>query len=785
MRINKPVTDNEVVMQDGRPIVTRTNLKGVITYANRAFIEISGFSESELLNKNHNMVRHPDMPPEAFQDLWDTVRDGRPWVGMVKNRCKNGDFYWVEAHVTPIFEHGQPSGYLSVRRKPSRKQIEAADELYASIRCGEAALEEKRGWSLSRHWDSFVLTTKLKIQLAAMMAVFVIVDIESWFAGASSSEMLVLGGAFVVAGALAFNMVRWLLSTVVSPLAEMRTRLEEIAEGNFEGPIEIKGVGEIGRLQRRLKSMQIKLGFDVDEAREMAGDAGRIKQALDNVNANVMMADLDLNIIYVNEAANQMFSEAENDLRNELPNFRAAELLGASIDIFHKDPSHQREILTALSAEYRANMKIGGHSFTTIANPVFDPDGTRLGTVVEWEDRTQIVAVEEDVAEVVQAAMNGDLEKRISLEGKDGFFKTLSTGVNSLVETAEGVNRDSIRVLSALADGKLTEKIDANYQGAFGQLKQDANATVTQLSTIVQQIQTASESVKTGAREIAEGNADLSQRTEEQASSLEQTSSTMAEMTKTVRKNAEYAAEANQLSSDVRNRAEEGGAVVKDAIGAMNEINESSKKIADIISVIDEIAFQTNLLALNASVEAARAGEQGRGFAVVASEVRNLAGRSAEAAKEIKDLIEDSVERVENGSKLVNQSGEVLDQIVEGVGQVSDLVGEIATASVTQSSGIEEVNASVSQMDDMTQQNAALVEEAAASSESLGEQANGLDELMRFFVLPGSSVKTHSSDDNAVDERRSEARPWSRSDSPAPAQSHGAATGTNGDWNEF
>ncbi len=239
---------------------------------------------------------------------------------------------------------------------------------------------------------------------------------------------------------------------------------------------------------------------------------------------------------------------------------------------------------------------------------------------------------------------------------------------------------------------------------------------------------------------FASGNTNLSQRTEEQAASLEETSSAMEEMTSTIQQNAGNSKQANSLAQSARDTAENGGRVVGEAVAAMEAINESSKKISDIIGVIDEIAFQTNLLALNASVEAARAGDQGRGFAVVADEVRNLAGRSATAAKEIKELIQDSSSKVEEGSGLVNQSGETLEEIVNSVKKVSDIVAEISTASEEQAAGIDEVNKAVIQMDELTQQNAALVEEAAAASESLGEQAESLERLIRFFNVGEESA---------------------------------------------
>ncbi len=504
----------------------------------------------------------------------------------------------------------------------------------------------------------------------------------------------------------------------------------------------------------------VKYATDVTAQIRAGEENARIKTALDKASASVMLADDQYNIIYINDAAQKLFREAQADFRRDLPSLDAERVLGANIDVFHKSPSHQRQVLGALRSTHTAEVRLGGRVMRIAATPIVDGAGRRTGTVVEWWDRTQEVRSEEEVSAVVKQALEGDLTERLSVQGKTGFFATLASGLNDLLENTAGM---------------------------------------------VRQIKLSATSVNRGAEEISQGNMNLSQRTEEQSSSLEQTASSMEEMTSTVKQNADNAGQANQLATAARDQAEKGGAVVSKAVRAMAEINESSKKIADIISVIDEIAFQTNLLALNAAVEAARAGEQGRGFAVVATEVRSLAGRSATAAKEIKDLIQDSVRKVEDGTVLVTQSGQTLEQIVAAVKKVSDIVAEIAAASQEQSSGIEQVNKAVMQMDDMTQQNAALVEEATAASQSMAEQAGELNRMMeRYRLAEGAGAPAAEERPERAPsvqakarpaERRGPNRPWAGRRVPgraqeAPAQAPAkakavASGGAEAEWQDF
>jgi methyl-accepting chemotaxis protein len=353
----------------------------------------------------------------------------------------------------------------------------------------------------------------------------------------------------------------------------------------------------------------------------------------------------------------------------------------------------------------------------------------------EEAQRARENAIGEEIATLISSVSSGDLSQRIDLDGKDGFYRTMSDGINRLTDTVEAVIEDLARVLGALAEGDLTRRIDKHYDGAFERLKTDVNATSVKLAEIVGQISGAAANITQAAEEVSSGSSDLADRTEQQASSLEETAASMEELGATVRTNAERAQEANKRAVGASRAGEQGGTVADSAISAMKQIEAASRKITDIIGVIDEIAFQTNLLALNAAVEAARAGDAGRGFAVVAQEVRNLAQRSAQASKEIKALILDSDGQVREGVELVQKAGNALQGIVTEVRDVASLISEMAAASTEQASALDEINSTVSQMDEMTQKNAALVEETTAAAQAMTGQAADLKTLVSFFRL--------------------------------------------------
>ena len=515
MRMNMPVTGQERLLIDGKAIVSKTDLQGNITYVNPYFIEISGFEEEELLGAPQNLIRHPDMPPEAFADMWATIKGGMPWTGLVKNRSKSGDHYWVRANVTPIRESGQVVGYMSVRTKPERAAVEGAEKLYASMRRGQA-----KGIALHR-------------------------------------------GEVVRTG-----LAGW--------------------------------IGKLGRMQ-----LNTRLNWSM----------------------GVMLA------------------------------IQVAVVLAGLLTL------HQWWI-SALAA------------------------ASALLSIVQW------IALRAALIKPLQQALD---------------------------------------ITHAITGGDLSVRIETGRHDELGRLLASLRQMNVNLTAIIGDVRSNVETINLATREIATGNMDLSRRTEQQAANLEETASSMHQLAGTVRQNADHAGQANELAGTASSIAMRGGDAVASTGTTMNEISESSNKIVDIIGLIDSIAFQTNILALNAAVDGARAGEQGRGFAVVASEVRMLAQRSAAAAKEIKLLIDDSVAKVEVGNRQVEQASSTMRDIVASVQRVSGIMSEINEATQQQSAGINQVHEAITQMDASTQQNASLVEEAAAAATSLEEQTMRLLQAISVF----------------------------------------------------
>jgi len=594
--------------------------------------------------------------------------------------------------------------------------------------------------------------------------------------------------------------------------------------------------------------------------------------AIDMLTANVMIADAKLNIIYMNGAVRELLQEAESELKQELPRFDMRTLLGSNIDIFHKNPSHQRKMLAGLTKQHRATIHVGNRTFDLIVNPI-KRGSTITGFVVEWANaqerientdfRKQLQAISRAQA-VIEFTPTGDIllanenflktagytlaeikgkNHRMFLaqgqegdaeyaslwaelnanrpvigdivrQGKNGQAIYLNASYNPITDESGKVVKvvkfatdvsgrvHAVRTigssLAKLADGDLSFRLDEAFSKDFETLRQNLNDAVSRLGETLSVVSRTAELIDGGSREISGSAQDLSKRTEQQAAALEETAAALDQITVNVRNASARTDEAREASETADKSAAHSGKIVSEAVGAMARIEQSSQQISNIIGVIDEIAFQTNLLALNAGVEAARAGEAGKGFAVVAQEVRELAQRSAQAAKEIKELIRNSTDEVNNGVKLVSETGEALKTIQENIIAVNEHMQSIASSAREQSTGLSEVNTAVNQMDQMTQQNAAMVEETTAASASLAQEAEQLRHLISGFVLPQAKQRpvqpaaSRPPVQRPATNHAASHQPPAPPRAPAPAPRRPAASATVGntalktdDWEEF
>ena len=518
------------------------------------------------------------------------------------------------------------------------------------------------------------------------------------------------------------------LRSIKTPLNNMANCVSDLAQGNTKLVIPgVENKDEIGIIARALNAI-----------RDTGVKSVQIQSGLDAVSGNIMIADATGTVIYINDAMKDFFTKNEKVFTTHLQNWSPDRAVGGSR--ISQLNTFSTTNFDHINQPTQDTLSIGELSLRVAASPVLNEFGERLGTTVEFIDQSQEIKTQSEVDSLIKRAASGHFEDRIDLNDKKGFFKDIGEGLNTLFGTLESTFKDIGQVVGGLATGDMRARIHTQYHGTFEVLRNDVNQMADKLNQTLVRIISAGKEITSATGEITVGSQDLSMRTEQQASSLEETAASMEELASTVRQNSNNAQQANQLAAGAQIVAARGGEVVSQAVDAMQKIEESSEKINQIIGVIDEIAFQTNLLALNAAVEAARAGDAGKGFAVVADEVRSLAQRSAQASKQIKQLISDSSSQVKSGVKLVNDTGENLNEIVENTKKVATIIAEIAAASAEQSVGIEQINTAVSQMDEMTQKNAALVQESSAAAHSLEDQAARLQELIGFFKI---SDQTH------------------------------------------
>jgi methyl-accepting chemotaxis protein len=692
-------------------IVSEADLKGDIVSINDKFLEVSKYPKNELIGHGHNTTRHQDMPKEAFKDLWGTIGRGQIWRGVVKNRAKDGTPYYVDAVIAPfIGKNGKPRKYLGVRY---------------DITVQELARQNMKG--LADAIDKSYATIEFNLDGTIMTA--------------NGNFLKTLGYTL---DEIKGKHHRMFCDAVYTNSAEYQAFWAKLNRGEFDA-------GVYRRVAKGGKDIWIQASYN-PVADEMGRPFKVVKIAMDITAEKNRNAEFEGKMDAVSKAQAVIEFQMDGTILTANDNF--LKTLGYSLEEI-KGQHHRMFADAAVTAspEYSAfwaklnrgeydagvyrRIGKGGKEVWIQAsyNPILDANGKPYKVVKFATDITGQKQAQNEVEQLIVAAAAGQLSERIKTERFTGAPKELAESFNRLLDSVTSPLHEAQTVLTALAGNDLTKQMTGAYQGEFEEMKSSLNQAIHNLTAAMSTVREAVESVTAGAEQITKGNEDLSQRTSEQAAALEETSASMEEMTSTVKQNADNSKQANQLAIMARDVADKGGAVTGKAVEAMGEINKSSKKIADIITVIDEIAFQTNLLALNAAVEAARAGEHGRGFAVVAAEVRNLAQRSATAAKEIKGLINESIQRVTDGSNLVNQSGKTLEEIVSSVKRVTDIIAEISAASQEQASGIDQVNKAILSMDETTQQNAALVEETTSAAQSMKEQAIGLMRQVNEFKL--------------------------------------------------
>ena len=454
-------------------------------------------------------------------------------------------------------------------------------------------------------------------------------------------------------------------------------------------------------------------------AAEAANFNARVKSALDNVSLPVRIADNDGTVIYINHALKATLIKYQDGFRQQIPGFEPDKILNGSVGVFYADPPAALARLRGLTATAHSRLTLGGRQYDLSTTPVMGQNGERMGTVGQWADVTEQLIAEQQIESMVQAASQGDFNQRLSMDGKTGFFATLSTGMNQLMDTSEKGLSDVAEVLSAFAEGDLTRRMERDYSGLFGMVKESANATAENLTRVLSEVRAAADALTGAANQVSATAQSLSQAASEQAANVEQTTASIHVMSASISQNSDNAKVTDAMATQSSKEAVDGGQAVRQTVVAM-------KQIAAKIGIVDDIAYQTNLLALNAAIEAARAGEHGKGFAVVAAEVRKLAERSQEAAKEIGELAGASVSTAERAGKL-------LDQIVPNIQKTSELVQEIAASSSEQGESVIQIGGAMGQLSKATQQNASASEQLAATSEELTGQAEQLQASVAFF----------------------------------------------------
>ncbi|MFC7367369.1 PAS domain-containing methyl-accepting chemotaxis protein [Vreelandella zhaodongensis] len=672
MRNNQPVTQREYKLDDETVLISRSDLKGNVTYANAAFVEVSGYTRDELMGAPHNLIRHPDMPEAAYADFWKTIQSGATWQGTVKNRRKNGDHYWVSATVAPLRDGDRIVGYTSVRRKAPAHSIALAETVYKEIR----EKGKSRRYTLSQG--------ALKRRgLGGFLARFQFNSLKAKLTGMVVASLILLG----LAGGLGMY-----------GLTVSGERLDTLNRTGLEA------VANLQRLERQI---------------------GQVITLLEPAVRNPRRVDIEAVTASVNE-----YSQSIQTLWNEyLTDSNAS---AERLQTFDSGLAEWgNSVDTAMTAISEANGFAAFEAFN---------DGVQPTTEQLREGSSQLVSDERASAEaLVGKAQQGRQQMLVAQVALLVIGLLLMIGLSavilrSVLRSVEGARHITFQI----AAGNLAARERRETKDELGELLYSLDTMRFSLASIVGDVEHRVSVVTPAVQQIAAENEELASRTEQQASSLQQTASSMEEMTSTVQQNTENARQATELAVQNASSTRDTREQMQQLVARMQRIAQSAEKMTEMIGVIDGIAFQTNILALNASVEAARAGEHGRGFAVVASEVRNLASRSADAAQEIRKMIDSTTQEVSGGRGAVEQAELAIDNVMQQVSRVSELMESISTASSEQSSGIGQINSAIAEMDNVTQQNATKVQTIAASADNLALETFELANVVDAFRLEGA-----------------------------------------------
>lgn len=671
MRNNQPTTSQEYVLSALQSPISRTDLHGKITFANADFMETSGYSEDELIGQPHNIVRHPDMPPEAFADMWAQLKAGRSWTGLVKNRRKNGDFYWVLANTSPMWDKDQIIGFASVRMKPPAGVIESTHAAYQRFRQGQAS-----GWRIKHG-------RVVRTGLPGVLERLVHPGIQGRLIG-----LLLLASLFVVV------MGGFGLMGMANTNQQVESLYRESAHA-------IGTLDKMARLQwENHKMVAVALSkAHVDGVPELVSSVEKSQAEVNRLWAE-----------YLAIGHEPDEKKIQNEYEALLGSFRS-QAVTPTVDALRRGDTVQ-------AAEIYGG--VGEKQFSALQHNLdaqLTEQDVRAKEAMEQAHATYVLA-----RNVAVTAMFAGVALLLALGWR-------------LQRRITGPLDDAVAISKQIAAGYLGNKIAVGAHDEMGQLMNSLHAMQQAQSSIAATVRASAQAVSTEAQDISQGNDALAARTEEQASSLQETASNMEQVASTVKQNIDNSRVANELAQEAGAIVSRGGQAIGEVVGTMDSIASSSRKITDIIGVIDGIAFQTNILALNAAVEAARAGEQGRGFAVVASEVRSLAQRSAGAAKEIKTLIEDSVHQVESGLVQVSDARKTIDASIDAVRRVADLMGEISHASDEQGQAIGRVATLVTRLDQATQLNVPMAEQAAQAAHVLQVKGQDLRRTAEVFRL--------------------------------------------------